>query len=128
MSPVLLQICRESARSFEGVFACGVYQFPSAAALAFFEIEQSHVDSESVVQMALLLLGEEGLAQTAIITDSSFSPSTPREMYVSGSVHGYARLLPDKGVIVLLISSAANNVGTGWAALSVLSSRVEGEL
>lgn len=128
MQPVLLQICRDSVRSFEGGIACGVYQFSSAAALAFFEIEQSHVDSEAIVQMALLLLGEEGLSQTAAVAGSSFSPTTPRELYVSGAVHGYARLLPEKGVIVLLISSATNNVGTGWAALSVLASRVEGEL
>lgn len=128
MTSTLLQICRDSVRSFEGGIACGVFGFPSATALAFFEIEQSHVHSESIVQMALLLLGEEGLSQTASVAGSSFSPSTPREMYVSGAVHGYARLLPEKGVIVLLISSATNNVGTGWAALSVLSSRVEGEL
>ncbi len=121
----MLQICRDAALGFEGGVACAVYSLEGEALALFLREPEMQPAYQNFVDLALSLLGDEAQAEMAACNPEAGAGLGPGEMHLAGEIFGYARLLPLKKVLVVLAATPSNNVGIGWATLSVAATRVE---
>lgn len=121
----ILQICRDAALGFEGGVACGVYSLEGEALALFLREPELQPAYQDFVDLALGLLGEEAQAEMVECNPAAGVGLGPGELHLAGDIFGYARLLPLKRVLVVLAATPSNNVGIGWATLSVAATRVE---
>ena len=121
----LVQVCKDAVLANDSGLACAVVAADSDRELAVFSRSPEHVHSlRAFLQAARVLLGEQGRQALSDLLEPG-SVSRGGDVHLAGDVLGYARLLPSKNVLLVLIVAPSHNVGLGWATLSVAASQLE---
>lgn len=118
-----LRVCKDAVHSNDSGIGCAVVALEPSREIAKYlrNSEQEHL-LQAFIEMAQVLLSE---SDKAFSLDAKGSESSSAEIHVSGEILGYARLIPSKRVLVALVITPSQNVGLGWATLSVAASQLE---
>jgi hypothetical protein len=111
-----MQVCRDTTLSNEWILGCALVNLESSFELGFYVRDPSF---DGVVRSFL---------ETArsLWADSKVDVRPSGEVHLAGEVLGYARILPDRNLLALVLQPSSN-VGIGWAMLSVAASQLDAQ-
>lgn len=126
----LARLCRSIADETEGGLSCRVYllsrQDPGEEEGQEAVLLASHARSEhdegqdqAFVELALRVLGPEGQGRL-----SGASEQGEAELFVASGRWSFARLLPSKGAVLVLVCRPGENASLGWAAVNAAVARL----
>lgn len=122
----LARLCRSIVNETEGGLSCRVYllsrQDPEdekdqEAVLLASHARGEHDEGQdqAFAELALRVLGPEGQRRL---------PGANAELLVASGWWSFARLLPSKGAVLVLVCRAGENASLGWAAVNAAVARL----